>query len=44
MAILAMRGQEDTSHELILCNQKLVREKRPFANLAEEEEAEEEEY
>ena len=38
MAILAMRGQEDTSHGLILCNQKLVREKRPFANLAAEEE------
>ena len=41
MAILAMRGQEDRSHGLIPPNQKLVREKRPFGNLAAEEEEEE---
>ena len=40
MAILAMRGQEEGSHGLIPPNQKLVREKRPFGNLAAEEEEE----
>ena len=40
IVILAMRGQEDRSHGLIPPNQKLVREKRPFDNLAAEEEEE----